>query len=87
MSQGLTVDFDYIANNIQTYIEQDNFYDIVDKDDIPKVLEKVNLKSNDFSTLLSQGKSKYSTPKLFCFIRKCNVLIDSFEDAINVLNC
>ena len=40
MSQGLTVNFDYIANNIQTYIGQDNFYDIVDKDDIPKVLEK-----------------------------------------------
>ncbi|EAX99522.1 hypothetical protein TVAG_140210 [Trichomonas vaginalis G3] len=83
----LTVDFDYIANNIQTYIVQEKFFDIVDKDDIPQVLEKVKLNTHDFNALLSQGKSKYSTSELFSFIRKCDVSINSFEDAINVLKC
>ena len=48
MSQDLTVDLDFIANNIQTYIEQDNFYDIVDKDDISKVDSSVSLSMRFF---------------------------------------
>ncbi|EAY08380.1 histone-lysine N-methyltransferase, H3 lysine-9 specific, putative [Trichomonas vaginalis G3] len=78
-------DYDYIASNIQTYIDQDNFYDIVDKEFIPQVLEKANLNSNDFKTLLSQGLSKYSTKVLYELFRNCNVFINSFEDVINVL--
>ncbi|EAY21052.1 KIAA1250 protein, putative [Trichomonas vaginalis G3] len=85
MSQGLILDIDHIANNIQKYIDQDNFYDVIDSDIIPQVFEKTNLNSNDFRILLSQGKSKYSTTMLYKFARKCNVFINSFQDAINVL--
>ncbi|EAY15161.1 hypothetical protein TVAG_392780 [Trichomonas vaginalis G3] len=85
MSEGLVLDVDHIANNIQTYIDQDNFYDVIDKDFIPQVFEKTKLNSNDFVKLLSQGKSKYSTARLYNLSRKCNVLVNSFEDAINVL--
>ncbi|EAY14618.1 hypothetical protein TVAG_393460 [Trichomonas vaginalis G3] len=86
MSGGLTIDFDYIANNIQSYIDQRNFYDIIDENDIPTVLEKTNLNPNDFQTLLSQGKTKYNSSKIYGFVRKCNVSVNSFEDVINVLD-
>ena len=54
----LVLDINYIANNVQTYIDRDNFYDVIDKEFIPQVFEKTNLNSNDFGKLLSQGKSK-----------------------------
>lgn len=85
MNQELVLDINYIAKNIQTYIDQDNFYDVIDEDFIPQVLEKSNLNPNDFRMLLSQGASKLSTTRLYRFSRECNVYINSFEDAINVL--
>ncbi|EAX93943.1 FLJ00246 protein, putative [Trichomonas vaginalis G3] len=81
----LVLDINYIANNVQTYIDRDNFYDVIDKEFIPQVFEKTNLNSNDFGKLLSQGKSKYNTTTLYELSRKCNVIVNSFEDAINVL--
>ncbi|EAY15122.1 MGC83745 protein, putative [Trichomonas vaginalis G3] len=83
MSQGL--DINQIANDIQTYIDQGNFYDTVEKDSIPKVMDKTNLNSNDFTKLLSQGKTKYGASKLYKLSRKCDVSINSMEDVINVL--
>ena len=85
MSGGLTVNFDYIANNIQSYIEQGNIYDILDENDIAEVLEKTNLTSNNFNDLLSQGKTKYNSSKMYGFVRKCNISVNSFEEVINVL--
>ncbi|EAX96528.1 hypothetical protein TVAG_256680 [Trichomonas vaginalis G3] len=85
MTGDLTVDFDYIANNIQSYIDQENFFDILEKEDIPKVIEKTNLNSNAFKALLSQGKTKYNASKMYGFVRKCTISVNSLEELINVL--
>ncbi|EAY09594.1 hypothetical protein TVAG_056380 [Trichomonas vaginalis G3] len=81
----LSLNIDYIAKNIQTYIDQENFFDIIDQENIPNILEKANLDPTLFKTLLLQGKTKYSLPKLYKFVQKCKVCVKTFEDAINIL--
>ena len=39
----LQLNIDYIANNIQQYIDDENFFDILDEDIIFQVLEKTTL--------------------------------------------
>ncbi|EAY15136.1 hypothetical protein TVAG_392530 [Trichomonas vaginalis G3] len=85
MSEGLTIDINRIAENITSYIDQGNFFDIFDIEDINKILEKTTLNSTDFNKLLSEGKSKYNSSDLYSCSHKCNVSVNSFEDAIEIL--
>lgn len=39
----LQLNIDYIANNTQQYIDDENFFDILDEDIIFQVLEKTTL--------------------------------------------
>ncbi|EAX97873.1 hypothetical protein TVAG_490010 [Trichomonas vaginalis G3] len=84
---GLHLNIDYIANNIQQYIDDENFFDMLDEDIIFQVLEKTTLDPQNFKALLSQGQSKLSSSNLYNCAHKCNVIVNTFEDAINVLKC
>ncbi|EAY00642.1 hypothetical protein TVAG_134320 [Trichomonas vaginalis G3] len=85
MSHGLSIDTDYIANNIQTYIDDGIFFDTFEEDIISETLAKTSLNSQNFITLLTQGKLKYSSYKLFNCVRKCSICIGSFDEAIQIL--
>ncbi|EAX91407.1 hypothetical protein TVAG_312940 [Trichomonas vaginalis G3] len=85
MSHGISVDTDYIANNIHTYIDDGIFFDIFEEDIISETLAKTSINSQNFITLLTQGKLKYNSYKLFNCVRKCNVCIGSFDEAIQIL--
>ncbi|EAX97976.1 hypothetical protein TVAG_017480 [Trichomonas vaginalis G3] len=85
MSQSINLDINCSANNIQAYFDQGNFFDMFDAETISDMLEKTKLNCTNFITLLTQGKSKYNSSELYSYIRKCNVDVESFDDAINIL--
>ena len=85
MNNDMIIDYDYIAKNIDAYIDQGNFYDIFDEDVISEVVKKATLKSKDFELMVSQGKSKFNSVKLYEMTYKSNVVVHSYDDAIQIL--
>ncbi|EAY04433.1 hypothetical protein TVAG_396190 [Trichomonas vaginalis G3] len=85
MSENIILDTDYIANNIQIYIDEGNFIDIFDVNTISEVLSKTEPISTNFRLLISQFKENCNSLKLCACVQKSNINILSFEDAINVL--
>lgn len=85
MSGSISVDIGYITKNIHTYIEQGTFFDLFEEEIISEVLKEAKLNPKSFNVLLTLAKSKYTTEELRIFASKCNVDVNSFEEAIIVL--
>ena len=73
MSDKLIPDYEYMAANINDYIQEGNLFEIFELKDLKQILKLANLTSEDFITLLKQSKSTLDENKLYECARNTKV--------------
>ncbi|EAY11493.1 hypothetical protein TVAG_248600 [Trichomonas vaginalis G3] len=84
MSHGLIQNYEYIANHIKDYIEENKIFSVFETQDIKKIMDLSQLATNDFVKLLKQSYPTIKPNKLYKCTRKANVSIQNFEDVISI---
>lgn len=86
MSLFISLNYDYIAEHINEYIDNGSFFDIFDEEDIKGIMEHSNFTPNQYADLLRQFASTLNIERLFIYTRNAKVSVKSIEDAISILN-
>lgn len=85
MSGSLIIDYEYNAKEIKSFIEEGTFFSLFDKGDANKILKHANLTSDNYISLLKEGKAMYSSSKLFKYICGSHVSFKNVDEMIDVL--
>ena len=85
MSAIVNLDFEYLGAHLNDYIQEGNFFDVFEVDDIERIMEYSKLTTNDFVTLLKQSESIINANELYQCTRNANISICNAQDAILIL--
>ncbi|EAX70677.1 ankyrin repeat protein, putative, partial [Trichomonas vaginalis G3] len=85
MSQAHIQDYEHIASHISEYIDEGNFFDVFEIEDIKKIMKISNFTANGFIALLEQSHPTINANKLYACTRNANIYIQNFEDVISTL--
>ncbi|EAY22946.1 hypothetical protein TVAG_076930 [Trichomonas vaginalis G3] len=81
----MNLNFEYIAAHISDYIQNENFFDTFDIEDIKTIMKYLRLTADQFITLLKQSSSTINARNLYFCTQKANVTIQNFEDVVSIL--
>lgn len=85
MAQELTVNYEYIGNNIGTFIQDRTFLDTYDIKQVDKILKYATLSTEQYVSILKEGSLMYDSHKLILCVRNAHVTLQNMHDAIKVL--
>ena len=81
----MNLNYEYIAAHLSDYIQNENFFDTFDIEDIKTIMKYLRLTADQFITLLKQSSSTINARNLYFCTRKANVTIQNFEDVVSIL--
>ena len=81
----INLNFEYIGAHLIDYIENENFFDTFEIDDIRTIMKYSHLTADQFITLLKKAHSAINARKLYTCTRKANVTIKNIEEAVSIL--
>ncbi|EAY22046.1 ankyrin repeat protein, putative [Trichomonas vaginalis G3] len=85
MSQGITLNFEYIGAHIDEYIRNENLFDTFDHEDIKTIMKYSKLTTTQFISLLKQSSPTINANKLYKCTRNANVIIQNIDEVFSVL--
>ncbi|EAX93938.1 hypothetical protein TVAG_307170 [Trichomonas vaginalis G3] len=81
----MDLNFEYIAAHISDYINNENFFDTFDIEDIKTIMKHSRLTADQYVCLLKQSSSTINARKLYTCTLNANVTIKNFEEIVSIL--
>ncbi|EAY18542.1 hypothetical protein TVAG_462270 [Trichomonas vaginalis G3] len=81
----MDLNFEYIAAHISDYINNENFFDTFEIEDIKTIMKYSHLTADQYVSLLKQSHSTISAKKLSLCTRVAKVTIKNFEEIVSIL--
>ena len=85
MGQSIHLNFEYIADHVSDYIENENLFTIFELEDIETIMKYSHLTADQYISLLKQSHSTITPTELYICTRNANVIIQNFQDVISIL--
>ncbi|EAY21388.1 hypothetical protein TVAG_198260 [Trichomonas vaginalis G3] len=83
----MNLNYEYITAHISDYIQNENFFDTFDIQDIKKIMNYSRMTADQYVTLLKQSSSALKAKELYMCTRKSNVTVQNFEEIVSILKC
>ena len=71
------MNYEYIVAHISDYIQNENFFDTFNKEDIKQIMKYSTLTANQYVTLLKQSSTTIKAKELYVCTRNANVTIQN----------
>ena len=79
------LNYEYIANHITDFIEENTLFDIFESRDIKHIMKYAYLTSNEFINLIKQSHSTIDTDILITCTKNTSISIKDSNEAIKLL--
>ncbi|EAY02885.1 hypothetical protein TVAG_174270 [Trichomonas vaginalis G3] len=85
MYEELYPNYEYIADHIRDYFQENKFFDVFEAEDIKKIFEKSKLSIDDFSFILKQSSSIMKAKDIYTLARCATLLPKNLKDVITIM--
>ncbi|EAY13438.1 ankyrin repeat protein, putative [Trichomonas vaginalis G3] len=85
MDSDLILNYEYIAANIQEFIDEGNLYDIFEEEDLKIISSYLNMTADEYDMFIERSSSTMTPKQLYKRSKYINVSINNNKDLITIL--